>query len=221
VNDTYMHDSGNYRVVVKHDDEPDSPRQEGVGNVGYMVCLHDRYSLGDEGDVVNDVASSLREEGMAVTATMLQREFGVQVVLPLYLLDHSGLSMTAGSNVLQGHEPHQRGWDTSVVGIIFDHPERMASALADPVGAPTVEGWLRSEVAEYDLWLRGEAYVLEIEQRVREHVEVTSTWPDGSITRAGRFVERWEPLPDGYVSSVLGSQYVESVAKELLGEVPA
>lgn len=217
----YMHDSGNYRVTVTRDDEPDSPRQEGVGNVGYMACLHYRYSLGDEGDVVEDVVSSLREEGLAATATMLQREFGVQVVLPLYLLDHSGLSMTAGGNVLQGHVPNRRGWDTSVVGIIFDHPERLASALADPVGAPTVETWLRQEVAEYDLWLHGDAYVLQIEQRVRESVHVTSTWPDGSITQATANAERWEPLPDGYVSSVIGNQYVESVAKELLSEVPA
>lgn len=92
--------------------------------------------------------------------TYLKQERGATVILPLFLLDHSGLSIRAGANRGSFDRRNrfvgdEAGWDTSSVGVIFDTKE-----TREETGAPldSIEQQLRNEVEEYDSFLRGEVY---------------------------------------------------------------
>ena len=89
-----------------------------------------------------------------------QKKHGATVVLPLFLLDHSGLRMRAGSNMGSVRSTDRfigdsAGWDTSFIGFIFDTPEAI-----ERTGCPLdkVEEGLRSEINEYDSYLMGDVY---------------------------------------------------------------
>jgi hypothetical protein len=114
------------------DPDPVHPRED-FDHLGTMVCFHRRYSLGDI-----DHGLSLEE------AKELEARDDV-ISLPLYLYDHSGLTMnTTGFSC---------PWDSGKVGFIYVTKER-----AEKEGVPDPEALLRAEVKEYDQYLRGEVY---------------------------------------------------------------
>jgi hypothetical protein len=66
-------------------------------------------------------------------------------VLPLYLLDHSGLSISTGGFACP--------WDSGQVGWIYMSKETAAKErISDPLAC------LRAEVAEYDQYLTGDVW---------------------------------------------------------------
>lgn len=79
-------------------------------------------------------------------------------VLPLSLIDHSGISMSVGTS----YACDPGGWDTSRVGFIYTTQERV-----DELGCPQdrIEEGLRGEVKEYDAYLRGEVYYFAVRKR--------------------------------------------------------
>jgi len=84
-------------------DEVFNPREE--YNIGTMVCKHRRYNLGDEQAENIENYSSWEE--------WFENEIGIEnmVYLPLYLFNHSGLSInTTGFNCK---------WDSEQVGWIY------------------------------------------------------------------------------------------------------
>lgn len=83
------------------------------------------------------------------------------VILPLYLYDHSGISMSTGSFV--GRAQHAE-WDSGRVGVICaEKPE-----VEREYGAWNAEtrrkakDMLKSEVQQYDFYLRGEGYCFDL-----------------------------------------------------------
>jgi hypothetical protein len=127
-------------------------------NLGIMYCWHPDYTLGDEQFTRDDHGS------MADVVRYLWRERDALMVMPLFLLDHSGLSIRTGAPYAKDYStprdlsPRDRfvgdyeGWDTTLVGFIFTNPERVAVC-----GTPEhlFEQCLRSEVANYDNYLKG------------------------------------------------------------------
>jgi len=136
-----------------------------------MVCWHDRYNLGDEqpnddpddymlyvidsnefearleafweeryGDKPWDYKE--QQEWVREQRLMIQEEFEkTYVSLPLYLYDHSGLSMSTSS--------FSCPWDSGQVGFIYakkDDDEELLRML------------LVNEVEVYDQYLQGEVY---------------------------------------------------------------
>lgn len=101
------------------------------------------------------------------------------VELPLYLYDHSGITMSTGR--------FSCPWDSGQVGFIYVEWEKAVReygltderfpSLADKV--ERVNEALRTEVAVYDQYLTGDVYGYESETGV----VVTKTWPDGSTER--------------------------------------
>ena len=74
------------------------------------------------------------------------------VTLPLYLYDHSGLSMSAGSFGCP--------WDSGQVGVIWVSHERIREEYGD-LTSETIEKArkvLQGEVEVYDLYLRGNVF---------------------------------------------------------------
>ena len=205
------------RTVVRilADDDPQSPRE--CDNLGTMVCWHRLYQLGDEQPAAspNEQMLSLIEEydptfGDRLDARLERQysmdtevsrrecredwELSVQaafdehyVSLPLYLLDHSGITMSTGSF----GDP----WDSGQVGFIYT-PIRTVKAEHGWKKMTTgrlqqVEAWLESEVEVYDQYLRGSAYGFEV---VVQKVDEDGEWVDKDVRDScwGFYGTNWE-----------------------------
>jgi hypothetical protein len=155
------------RVAIYPDEScgDDSPRQ--WSNVGQMVCEHSRYDLGDRKPEDSEL-EAVRRGGMALLARYLRR-YGDAVgpVLPLGLLDHSGLHMWVGGG---SHWTDSAGWDSGTVGFTYATRKQLAECgLPDPQhDGETVDARiaraLTQDVETYDQWLRGDVwgYVVEV-----------------------------------------------------------
>lgn len=107
--------------------------------LGKMICFHSRYRLGDDHDFSAPVLFEQYLEN---------NQNDIYCVLPLYLLDHSGLAMSTYS--------FHDDWDSGQVGYIYctkEAAKRMGFDLENDYEA--VEEELREEVKEYDNWLQG------------------------------------------------------------------
>lgn len=118
------------RIRIVHDDIPcEGPRD--WCNITYMACPHRRYDLGDNETTLGFNATQLATELCSNPpewshgnfpddfGTVLTRDYDAMIMLPLYLYDHSGLTMHVGafsSNMLpQGHAQY----DTMFCGYIY------------------------------------------------------------------------------------------------------
>lgn len=152
-------------VKIYQDQDASSPR-EGY-DVGIMVCEHRDYYLGDEPgrgrsakiEEYDDLKRAMlhygRENKLALFERYCRIYHGTTVVLPLYLLDHSGLWMRTGTFM---EDPG--GWDTSMVGFILDTAKTRETT---GVRLEDVEKALRSEVKVYSQYLEGDVYGYVIE----------------------------------------------------------
>jgi hypothetical protein len=131
-------EKGNMRAEIFYDECADSPRRK-YDHVGVMMCIHRRYCLGDEQLNESDF------ESWDEVKDRIKKEFGAKVILPLYLYDHSGITMnTTGFSC---------DWDSGQVGFIYAKPDESGDYSTDRI----VE-ILKSEVEEYDMYLKGEVY---------------------------------------------------------------
>jgi hypothetical protein len=122
-------------LVISHDPYNDVNPRKDWDNFGTMVCWHDRYELGDEQPRCQPV--DYFEDGEPL------------VKLPLYLYDHSGITMSTG--------PFSCPWDSGQVGWIFataDDVTREFGGVDDETRAKVV-ACLQAEVKIYDQYLRG------------------------------------------------------------------
>lgn len=217
------------RVRVVYDPDPFTPRQEDYALFGAMYAEHRDYHLGDRdhsgelfgaaADVdrfvneIEDYDNNLGSGLIVAIVKHVQRKYGATVVLPLYLYDHSGISISAGRNLLAGghintrtHNPFDPGgWDTSFVGFMFDTREKR-----EEYGVEDVEAALRSELREYDDYLTGQVFGLIEEKSVQ--VREIRTRNDGTTSEAT--YSTWEEAHScwGYI----GAKWAEAEAKALV-----
>lgn len=134
---------------VHLDSSPESPRDD-ESNAGTMVCWHSRYSLGDEHHYESP-KDFLSKEG--------QKAY---VILPLYLYEHSALSISTESFI--GRAVHAE-FDSGQVGFIYISSDQVkAKTGLEPTeeNKEQVKNILESEVEIYDQYLNGDAYSFEI-----------------------------------------------------------
>lgn len=146
----------NFKLTVEQDDDPMSPRD--WDNVGTMVCFHSRYKLGDEHDLRAD-----NFDDLAAIEFHLRHECQATVLLPLYMYDHSGLTMST--------TPFGCRWDSGQVGFVYTTAKRLAEIGVELANAKEV---LAAEVAEYDKFLRGEVYGYVVRDRYGDVID--SCW---------------------------------------------
>ena len=82
-------------IKVFIDEEPHSPHD--WDNAGTMLCFHGRYNLGDKSDL-----NSTDFAGWEEVREYLVKEKDAIVILPLYLFDHSGLTMATSPSIARG-----------------------------------------------------------------------------------------------------------------------
>lgn len=154
--DEHRIDIGSRVVRIRIDESPESPRE--WSNLGTMVCWHRRYSLGDR-HAFADPGSF--QHWLATNPA---------IVLPLYLYDHSGITMnTTGFSC---------PWDSGQVGYIYaslasvrqEYAKRRISRRM----RRQVEDCLRQEVATYDHYLTGQVYGFIVEDTDGETID--SCW---------------------------------------------
>lgn len=152
-----------YNIKIKYDTEPHNPR--GDDNIGKMVCFHGSYNLGDNNDYRQGDYSSWYE-----LRAQLIKDFRNDVILPLYLYDHSGITIAT--------TPFSCRWDSGQVGfIIVDRKMLLACRGVKKITKKEKEKlfeYLKSEVETYDWYLTGDAYGYCIEDEDEE--EIDSCW---------------------------------------------
>ena len=115
-------------------------------NLGTMVCWHRRYDLGDKHDFNDpeDFYEWLKDNK--------------SVVLPLYLYDHSGITMSTSNS----RYPFTCPWDSGQVGYIYVTYEQIREEygykLITQKRYEQIAGYLRNEITEYDNYLTGNVY---------------------------------------------------------------
>lgn len=148
------------QVRIMQNQDCESPRE--WDNLGTMYCEHSRYTLGDKD------AEDPRD--------LNQGDF---ISLPLYLYDHSGLTInTTGFSC---------PWDSGQVGVIFITLERIrkeygVKRISKKMRERVIK-YLIGEVETYDQYLTGDIYGFSIEEIKKctkckeEHTEhIDSCW---------------------------------------------
>lgn len=144
-----------FRIKVSNDDcDFNDPREWG-DNLSTMVCFHRNYSLGDKHDIDSSDFGSWDE-----MESYLFRELKAEVVLPLYLYDHGGITMnTTGFSCR---------WDSGQVGFIYATREDILNQYSikriTKDIRERVEKILLSDVEEYDQYITGDVYYYTIEK---------------------------------------------------------
>jgi len=127
---------------IKQDDLYESPRD--WDNFGTMVCQHRRHKLGDTQEYYEPSELDL--------------------VLPLYLYDHSGLTMRV--------TPFSCSFDSGQVGIIYATKEQIDKEFDGDYDR--ARACLESEVEVYDQYLTGDVWGYVIEDQDGNHLD--SCW---------------------------------------------
>lgn len=131
-------------VTLEQETNIVDPRGE-FDHFGTMVCFHKRYTLGDK-------------HGMTVKEAMhLEQESDKHVVsLPLYLYDHSGISISV--------TPFSCPWDSGKVGFIYITKNEIRSLFnvkrVSKKLLNEVLDILRQEVTEYNQYLTGDVWCI-------------------------------------------------------------
>ena len=131
--------------------DPENPRN--WDNLGYMLCFHRRYDLGDETDLKSDMFNGWEE-----VESYLIKEKKAKVILPLFLYDHSGISMRT-----YRHGIHA-SWDCGQVGFIYATEQEIKSWLNVKKITKKIKEKvikiLEAEVKIYDQYIQGDTYCL-------------------------------------------------------------
>lgn len=146
-----------YTIEIHTDDYPEGPCKS-WDMFGTMVCWHRRYDLGHKNpfDTPQDAEEYFKQNH--------------SIVLPLYLYDHSGLTM----NTTGFYCP----WDSGQVGYIYIDPEQVrkeygVKRITKKIREKALE-CMRGEVRTYDMYLRGEVYGYQVKNPSGE--EIDSCW---------------------------------------------
>lgn len=153
------------KLIIEQDVDAPNPRKE-FDRVFTMVCFHKRYNLGDS----HEFADLGDFETWDEYRNYLVKDCGAILVSPLYLYDHSGITIS--------ERPFSCSWDSGQVGFIFTTREKLiAEGLLPANGRLTkkrveeFERYRAGEVAEYDAYLTGEVYGYRIEDEHENTVD--------------------------------------------------
>ncbi len=141
----------NHKIELSYDEYANSPRED--DNLGTMICFHNRYNLGDKHSYHKDDFDSWAE-----LEKQIIKDNGDSIILPLYLYDHSGITIKT--------TPFNCGFDSGRVGLIFISKEKVRNEYntkrINKNLLNKVTEYLIAEVKTYDKYLTGEIYQYNI-----------------------------------------------------------
>ena len=137
----------NLTVKITVDDFPIHPR-ENSEHLGQIYALHKRYDF-SEIRLDNSQCNSWQDE-----CNLIHKEFDIALILPLYLYDHGGLTISL--------TPFSCRWDSGQLGYMFVTKKRLREFFGcKRISRNYLEKareCLSLEVAEYNLYLWNEVY---------------------------------------------------------------
>ena len=172
---------GAYTINVQQDDMPESPRE--WDNLGTMTYWHRNYILGDvngsteyphDQDMFWYDLAGIEDTDNVSLDTAIELAHKKNVILPLYLYDHSGITMSTSSFSCQ--------WDSGQVGFIHMSHEKIRNEFScKRVSAKMrekIEGYLTNEVKSFDDYITGNVYGFSItrEDPDGEEIDLDSCW---------------------------------------------
>jgi len=141
------------KLEIKADCDPGSPRD--WDNMGQMVCFHARYNFGDKHDY--------RHEDYAdwdAIQEQIEKDYNVAIILPMFMMDHSGLSICCDSSMFRACD--SAGWDWGQIGFVFVTVEKLKEEYSvDEITDDILEmatKVLLGEVETYNQYVSGEVY---------------------------------------------------------------
>ena len=170
-----------YFINIYYDNDPDSPRN--WDNLGTMVCWHNRCNLGDKKDNANISVKGFLAELAVYTDDnedwyykkideLLHKARKRAAILPLYLYDHSGITMST--------RPFGCQWDSGQVGYIYATHEAIKNELGlkrlSKKAKQKATSILINEVEVYDQYLTGDVYGYIITDKDDNEIEEGSCW---------------------------------------------
>jgi len=151
------------KLEIYYDTDPESPRE--WDNLGTMICFHKRRNLGDKDHGYRESGFSSWEN----LAAEIRKTEKPAVILPLYLYDHSGITIRTG--------PFSSPWDSGQVGFIFISREKAKKEFGikrfTKKSLDMLEKGLVQEVQVYDMYLTGEVFGYVID---RDGEHESSCW---------------------------------------------
>lgn len=151
-----------YQIKISQDNDASSPRE--WDNLGTMVCWHSKYNLGDE-NALTELDGLICDSGtdtdyFSPGDYLSWLESKNYVVLPLYLYDHSGITISTTS--------FSCPWDSGQIGFIYVSREKIRSEYGvkrvSKKKIETICGYLKSEVETYDQYLRGDVFGYQLQK---------------------------------------------------------
>jgi hypothetical protein len=152
----YSEDYKGYKIKIYPDEDVSNPRTD-FDNLGVIAASHRRYSF-DESKLRFDDYGSWSE-----VEKYLRKERGAVAVLPLYMYDHSGITIRT--------TPFNDQWDSGQLGLIYTTKE-----LLEKMGVPlkNAKKQLEAEVNTLDMYVTGNVYGFVIEDS--EGNQLDSVW---------------------------------------------
>lgn len=129
-----------YTIEISQDDLAENPRD--WENLGRIICWHHRYNLGDQHKFT--CPSHFEEEAKELK----------HIMLPLFLYDHSGITMNTAGFSCQ--------WDSGQVGYVYVSRIKLREEFGyqrlTKKRFTEIRGLLEREIKTYDQFLRGDVY---------------------------------------------------------------
>jgi hypothetical protein len=150
-----------FTLKIEPDADPQNPRDFDC-NVGRMVCFHSRHTLGDKKNL--PPADEFKTWG--TLRKHLVKEEKAEVILPLYLMDHSGLAIST--------TPFGCSWDSGQVGWIYSTVKELVAWLGKSWTREQAEKALKIEVEVYNKYISGDVWGYVITDAFGDEVE--SCW---------------------------------------------
>lgn len=140
----------NHKISIYPDECGESPRN--WDNIAEIHCAHRRYSLGDKGFNYQAGADCIT----AVQEAKIQGD----VVLPLYLYDHSDITISL--------TPFNDRWDSGQVGYVIVRRGKMLKEFGAKKFTKAMKARAlkiaEGEVQTYDQYLRGDIYGYRVDE---------------------------------------------------------
>jgi hypothetical protein len=138
------------------DPDPMNPRTE-YDNVGKLICFHRRYTLGDKTDLKSGEFSSWND-----LKNFLIRRNNAGVIIPIFMIDHSGISIRAGRDF---SDCDPGCWDSGQIGFIYADKDTIRKEFSVKRITEKTRGKMRvlltGEIELYNSYLSGDVYGYE------------------------------------------------------------
>lgn len=151
-----------YTIEIKEDIDSQNPRDKDF-DLGKMICFHGNYNLGDETDLKSSNFNNWQE-----LEDYLKKEEDAICILPLYLYDHSGISMKC-----YRHGQHS-AWDCGQVGFIYTTKKRVLELCGKNKTKKSIEKELENEVEIYNKYISDQFCGFTIRDKSGEYID--SRW---------------------------------------------